>query len=283
MAYVPGTKNDIFISYAHVDNERDSHDVRWVSEFVRGFTVELRQRLGAPKDFALFFDQSDLEAHHRLDYLLENARQSAILVAVLSPSYISHDWTIKELREFATIASDRQRIIVIEKLPLETYDEYPPEIEQHKRTQFWRTNEPESHTPSTLTVYGRPVEYRSRLETLADQVQRLLRELRRGAEQAQASAQVKSEPAPVVSTAPRRADPPAPKDETPLPPPSPMPHPMEPRKRTNCRPLPRRQSPRPKPRRRPKPRQRQSLRQRGRRHPSRRRHRFRRKAARGDR
>jgi hypothetical protein len=185
MAYVPGVKNDLFISYAHVDNEEDSHKVRWVSEFVRGFLVELRQRLGGPRDFALFFDESSLEAHHHLEFLLENARQSAIFVAVLSPSYVAHDWTIRELREFAAIVSDSRRIIVIEKLPLESYDAYPSEIDDLKRTQFWRTNEPESRTPSTLTVHGRPTEYRARLETLADQVQRLMREMRKASEQPQ--------------------------------------------------------------------------------------------------
>src|SRR5262245_50615050 len=185
MAYVPGVKNDLFISYAHVDNERDAHGIRWVSEFVRGFTVELRQRLGGPKDFTPFFDESDLHAHHHLQVLLENARQSAIFVAVLSPSYVSHDWTMKELVEFAGIASDSRRIVVVEKLPLEIGDTYPAEIENHKRTQFWRTNEPESYTPSTLTAHGQPAEYRTRLENLADQVQRLMREMRRAAEASQ--------------------------------------------------------------------------------------------------
>jgi hypothetical protein len=211
MAYVPGVKNDLFISYAHVDNERDAHGIRWVSEFVRGFTVELRQRLGGPKEFTPFFDESDLHAHHHLQVLLENARQSAIFVAVLSPSYVSHDWTMRELVEFAGIASDSRRIIVVEKLPLEIGDDYPAEIENHKRTQFWRTNEPESYTPSTLTANGQPAEYRTRLENLADQVQRLMRDMRRAAQA----------PAPLQTAAPaakREASPPPP---APAPPPAP--------------------------------------------------------------
>jgi TIR domain-containing protein len=184
MAYIPGVKNDLFISYAHVDNEPDSHNTRWVSEFVRGFAVEVRQRLGGPKDFVLFFDESDLHAHHQLQILLDNARKSAVFVAVLSPSYVSHDWTMKELKEFAAIVDDTRRIVVIEKLPLEVYETYPAEIAQHKRTQFWRRNEPESHTPSTLTA-GTSDKYRQTLETLGYQVQQLLREIRRNAEAAE--------------------------------------------------------------------------------------------------
>jgi len=206
MAYVPAVKNDIFISYAHVDNERDANDTRWVTEFVRGFMVELRQRLGGPKDLTLFFDESDLHAHHQLQILLENARQSAIFVAVLSPSYISHDWTMKELAEFAGMAGDLRRIIVVEKLPLEATDSYPRVIEHHKRTHFWRTNEPESHTPSTLSAHGRSVEYRSRLENLADQIQRLMREMRAAARSAAPASQDVSVPGGPPPNAPPRTE-----------------------------------------------------------------------------
>src|SRR5262245_17280708 len=232
MAYVPGVKNDLFISYAHVDNERDAHGIRWVSEFVRGFTVELRQRLGGPKDFTPFFDESDLHAHHHLQVLLENARQSAIFVAVLSPSYVSHDWTMKELVEFAGIASDSRRIVVVEKLPLEIGDTYPAEIENHKRTQFWRTNEPQSYTPSTLTAVGQPAEYRTRLENLADQVQRLMRQMRVAT---QASTLVQPAPPAAkrqVSPPPAAPPSPAPKREAPASAPTPFLQPA-PRKRSD--------------------------------------------------
>lgn len=183
MAYVPGVKNDLFISYAHVDNEHDPQSIRWVSEFVRGFGLLVRQRLGGPSNFTLFFDESDLHAHHQLQILLENARRSAVFVAILSPSYVAHDWTMQELREFAGIAGDHQRIVVVEKLPLHESDRYPAEIESHKRTQFWRTNPPESYAPSTLTAIGEAAAYKQTLETLAHQVQHLLREMRKSAQQ----------------------------------------------------------------------------------------------------
>jgi hypothetical protein len=181
MAYVPGVKNDLFISYAHVDNEHDPQSIRWVSEFVRGFGLLVRQRLGGPSNFTLFFDESDLHAHHQLQILLENARRSAVFVAVLSPSYVAHDWTMQELREFAGIAGDHKRIVVVEKLPLHESDRYPAEIESHKRTQFWRINPPESYAPSTLTAIGEAAAYKQTLETLAHQVQQLLREMRKAA------------------------------------------------------------------------------------------------------
>lgn len=219
MAYVPGVKNDLFISYAHVDNETDSHGLQWVSEFVRGFGLDVRQRLGGPKNFTLFFDESDLHAHHQLQILLQNARQSAVFVAVMSPSYVAHDWTMQELRAFAELSGDTHRIVVVEKLPLDTSDRYPSEIADHKRTQFWKDNAPVSYAPSTLTATGTPMPYKETLAALAFQVQQLLREMRKeafeqGLTDEPPKAEPKSKPAPPN---------PVPLQDTPATPPPPKP------------------------------------------------------------
>ena len=46
MAYIPGYKYDVFVSYAHFDNEADTRDIRWVSRFQADLKKALRQRLG---------------------------------------------------------------------------------------------------------------------------------------------------------------------------------------------------------------------------------------------
>ena len=43
MAYVPGYDHDVFVSYAHLDNQGDG---AWVSTLVRHLDTEIRQRLG---------------------------------------------------------------------------------------------------------------------------------------------------------------------------------------------------------------------------------------------
>jgi hypothetical protein len=80
MGYVPGYKHDVFVSYAHFDNETDSQDVRWVSRFQADLKNALRQRLGQDPD--VFFDTRNFEAHGHVDELLENARTSAVFLAI---------------------------------------------------------------------------------------------------------------------------------------------------------------------------------------------------------
>jgi hypothetical protein len=123
MAYIPGCKYDVFISYAHFDNEADTQDIRWVSRFQTDLKKALRQRLGMDPD--VFFDSRDLQAHHEIDGLAAEVSASAVFVPILSPSYIKREWTIKELEAFEGTQSNRNRIVTVELLPVKEY-EIPP-------------------------------------------------------------------------------------------------------------------------------------------------------------
>src|ERR1700678_1114687 len=50
MTYVSDFKHDLFVSYAHFDNDEDAQDVRWVSRFQADLKNALRQRLGEEPD-----------------------------------------------------------------------------------------------------------------------------------------------------------------------------------------------------------------------------------------
>ena len=54
MAYVPGYDHDVFVSYAHLDDQGES---AWVTTLVRHLDTELRQRLGT-KDLMIWIDRS---------------------------------------------------------------------------------------------------------------------------------------------------------------------------------------------------------------------------------
>ena len=120
MPYLSGFTNDIFISYASVDNEPDAQDVRWVSRFRNDLETALRRRLG--QDLAIFFDQADLHANDELEALLKNARRRRFFLHVCSPSYVVRDWTLHELKAFCETAKKRggpNRLVTIEALPVE--------------------------------------------------------------------------------------------------------------------------------------------------------------------
>src|SRR5579864_796603 len=182
MTFVPGFKHDLFVSYASVDNEPDGK-VRWVSHFRDDLEIALRQRLG--QDIKIFFDSADLRAHHELSQLLEDAGNSAIFLAMLSPSYISPErkWPLAELKAFvnapgagAKIAGEPNRIVTIEIFPVEE-GKLPQELQDLKRTRFYDRH-PETRAELKLTPESDPKAYNERVHQLAHQLVQLLRELR---------------------------------------------------------------------------------------------------------
>jgi TIR domain len=103
MAYVPGCRYDLFISYARENNENNENKSGWVEQFERGLSQELTELLGRqfdPKE-SIFFDKGVLAAGQSFsEELTKAARDSAILVPILSPSYLTSGWCDKERTAF---------------------------------------------------------------------------------------------------------------------------------------------------------------------------------------
>ena len=110
MGFVPGFEHDVFVSYAHFDNEPDTQEIRWVSRFQADLKVALRQRLGVDPD--IFFDNRSLQ-NQFLDELMKNARGAAAFIAIMSPSYMKREWTIKELEAFHSNSTDQNRLVPV--------------------------------------------------------------------------------------------------------------------------------------------------------------------------
>jgi hypothetical protein len=179
MSLVSGFKHDVFVSYAHFDNEEDAQGVRWVSRFQLDLKNALRQRLG--KDPEVFFDSRSFEASDRVDFLVENVRQSAVFVAVLSPSYVARDFTIKELQAFCQSGSDGSPVVTVELLPVED-GRIHSLLHGRKRTPFWWKDQAEQDVPFPLTPKSNSEMYNERLHVLAHQIKNLLVDMRgRGA------------------------------------------------------------------------------------------------------
>src|SRR5262245_43982668 len=174
MAYIPGCKYDLFISYAHFDNEADTQDIRWVSRFQTDLKKALRQRLGT--DPEIFFDSRDLQAHHEIDSLMGEVAGSATFVPILSPSYIKREWTMREIEAFERLQIGYNRIVTVELLPVKEY-EIPQRFLRLKRMQFWWSDEAEEDVPLKLTPKSNPDKYDRRLQTLAHAMEELLRNI----------------------------------------------------------------------------------------------------------
>src|SRR5262245_6100174 len=139
MAYVPGVKNDVFISYARIDDQPAIGKQGWVTRFVADLTrvLESRVGLGTNEKLAIFFDRRDLKSNQYLEELKENARRSAAFAAIVSPSYVKRDWTNAECAAFREGSHADGRIFAIDHLPVEKPDVYPEPFSSLARKKFW--------------------------------------------------------------------------------------------------------------------------------------------------
>lgn len=97
MPYVPGFSYDLFISYAREDNVDE-----WVERFQAHLSGEVARLLGRPfSEKTVFLDKIRLEVGQSYPEILDTAaRESAVLVALISPSYATSNWCSRERDAF---------------------------------------------------------------------------------------------------------------------------------------------------------------------------------------
>jgi hypothetical protein len=100
MAYLKDYEHDVFISYAHIDNRPDREGERgWVESFERALKLRLLKRFG--REVGVWRDP-ELARSQRFDPVIEAAvRGSAIIVSLISESYLASDYCKQELQWFA--------------------------------------------------------------------------------------------------------------------------------------------------------------------------------------
>jgi len=109
--YLTGFRNDVFISYSHVDNEPDRPDLDgeqgrlgWVDRFMRRFEPALWKEVGARA--VIWFDLEDVADNHRFDRHIEDAtRGSAVLLALVTNAYLQADYCTTEREWFVDSAT----------------------------------------------------------------------------------------------------------------------------------------------------------------------------------
>jgi hypothetical protein len=106
MSIIPGYKHDVFVSYAHIDNEQATASTGWVGVLVDRLQRELQQRLGS-RDVKIWRDQQ-LDGNRPLTpAILEAVRASATLLVVMSPAYLNSEWCKRERDTFLELVKQR--------------------------------------------------------------------------------------------------------------------------------------------------------------------------------
>lgn len=121
MAYVQHCQNDVFVSYAQVDDRplpgaRDG----WVCTLVDALKLLLAQQLGRAEVLAVWRDLQ-LAGNERLTPAIFSAvRDSAALLVILSEGYLASRWCREEAREFLDRVGDTsRRVFVVERMPVD--------------------------------------------------------------------------------------------------------------------------------------------------------------------
>jgi hypothetical protein len=193
MAFVPEYDHDIFISYAHVDDqpfidattglERSNG---WISTLVRHLKNELAQKIGRADAVSVWFDSHNLRGHHSLfDEIAARLERSALFIPILSPGYVASQWCQDEAQLFAhRLGGDLgRRVFVIDKTPLDDDSVPPPALAGRRAYRFWYRDRAEQ--PRTFAVpmpHPDEIEYFRQIEDLARDLRDQCRAMRGGSQ-----------------------------------------------------------------------------------------------------
>ena len=99
MAFLEDFEHDVFISYAHIDNQPDREGERgWVESFERALKLRLLKRFG--REVGVWRDP-ELARSQRFDPVIQAAvERSAIMISLISESYLASDYCRQELEWF---------------------------------------------------------------------------------------------------------------------------------------------------------------------------------------
>src|SRR5690349_19843428 len=102
MAYIEGYTYDIFISYAHLDNQKIFHEAQgWIEEFYTQLNMLMTRRIGKANTIKFWWDNKKLDGSMVFDdFIDESIQQSAIMICLVSPAYLQSEYCSKELKSF---------------------------------------------------------------------------------------------------------------------------------------------------------------------------------------
>jgi TIR domain-containing protein len=112
---------DLFISYAHLDNQPTDTGTAegWIAAFHRDLRLRLSQYLGRR---ATIWRDDQLTADDDFEAAIVTAlKKSAVLVIVMSPTFVDRQWFEKEFSAFIKDAENRGGLLIDHMSRTSTY------------------------------------------------------------------------------------------------------------------------------------------------------------------
>ncbi len=173
---------DLFISYAHIDNEALTESQKgWIAQLHERLAIRLGQLLGEEPQI---WRDPKLQGNDYFDEtIVDQLDKVAILLSVVSPRYVKSEWCTKELHEFVKAArqtggvrvGDKARLFKVVKTPI-PLEAHPRELQPLLGYEFFEIDPESGHPIEFDQVFGPDAEQRywSRLNDLAYDIRDLL-------------------------------------------------------------------------------------------------------------
>ena len=137
-------EHDLFISYAHIDNQPLTAEQQgWVTRFHATLAAQLSMRLGSR---AHIWRDDKLRGNDVFtDEIVQQFGRTALLVSVLTPRYLASDWCRRELAAFCDEAArsgglapgNKARVFKVVKTPVADQASLPPQVRDTKGYEFF--------------------------------------------------------------------------------------------------------------------------------------------------
>ncbi len=177
-------QKDLFISYAHIDNEPLTPEQRgWITRFHASLEALLSMRMGGK---ARIWRDNKLQGNDVFsDEIVDQFSHTAVLVSVLTPRYLNSDWCTREIAEFCkraeesggVVVDNKARVFKVLKAPVDTQESLPQAVKDVLGYEFFTI---EDGAPLELDpAYGEKFaqDYNRKVGKLAWDVSQLLKRL----------------------------------------------------------------------------------------------------------
>jgi len=177
-------KDDIFISYAHIDNLPLTPEQKgWITRFHMSLEAILSMRTGGK---VRIWRDNKLQGNDVFaDEIVERFERTAVLVSVLTPRYLNSVWCNREVAEFCKSAErnggivieNKARVFKVLKAPVDTQESLPTVVKDVLGYEFFAF---EDGAPLELdSAYGETFaqDYNRKIGKLAWDISQLLKRL----------------------------------------------------------------------------------------------------------
>ncbi|MCD6010514.1 MAG: hypothetical protein K0Q79_376 [Flavipsychrobacter sp.] len=176
---------DIFISYAHIDDESLIADKKgWISEFHRALEIRLGQLMGVKP---IIWRDPVLQGNHIFDKeIVDQFSKVAIMISIITPRYIKSEWCVREVTQFhevcqqttGFIVNNKARVFKVIKTPV-SQELHPDCIKNILGYEFYTTDPATNRIKEMSPIFSHAEKgYWEKLDDLANDIAAYLEEIK---------------------------------------------------------------------------------------------------------